>query len=99
MRLFKDYIQDIRSEMDFISDCIRDTTFEDFVNDPKSSRAVIRSLEVIGEAAGKISVDIRAKYSGIPWKNITGLRNKLIHDSNLTFCFRNHSMKAGVNHG
>lgn len=41
--------------------------------------AVIRSLEVIGEAAGKVSPGLQAAHPGIPWREITGLRHRLIH--------------------
>lgn len=42
--------------------------------------AVIRNFEIIGEATKKISLDLRSKYTNIPWKNIAGLRDILIHD-------------------
>ncbi|MGD0102747.1 MAG: DUF86 domain-containing protein [Rhodopila sp.] len=41
--------------------------------------AVIRSLEVIGEAAGKVSATTQAAYPDIPWRQITGMRHRLIH--------------------
>lgn len=42
--------------------------------------AVIRNFEVIGEAVKKLDTDFRADYPHIPWKNIVGMRDKLIHD-------------------
>jgi len=42
--------------------------------------ALIRELEIIGEAAGRVSPDLSQAYPEIPWKEITGLRHKLIHD-------------------
>jgi uncharacterized protein with HEPN domain len=42
--------------------------------------AVMRPLEIIGEAAGKISKEFRKKHSEIPWKEMVGLRNRLIHE-------------------
>ena len=42
--------------------------------------AVIRQLEILGEAAGRISRDTCSRFSGIPWSRITGLRHRLIHD-------------------
>jgi uncharacterized protein with HEPN domain len=41
--------------------------------------AVIRSLEIIGEAAGKVSVATRDAHPEIPWRNMTGMRHRLIH--------------------
>lgn len=41
--------------------------------------AVIRSLEVVGEAANKISTDVKVRHSDIPWRDIIGMRHRLIH--------------------
>lgn len=60
---------------DFVSDC----TFEDFVEDIKTQYAVIRALEIIGEAAKNVPEDIRQKYPAVPWKDLAGIRDKLIH--------------------
>jgi len=60
---------------DFVSDC----TFEDFVEDIKTQYAVIRALEIMGEAAKNVPEDIRQKYSAVPWKDLAGIRDKLIH--------------------
>ena len=60
---------------DFVSDC----TFEDFIGDIKTQYAVIRALEIIGEAAKNVPEDIRQKYPSIPWKDLAGIRDKLIH--------------------
>lgn len=54
-------------------------SFEDFLNDGKTARAIIRSMEVIGEAASKISIDCREKHPEIPWQKMIGMRNRLIH--------------------
>ena len=54
--------------------------FDDFVKDKKTVNAVIRSLEVMGEAVKKIPKEIRDKYPDIPWKYIAGMRDKLIHE-------------------
>lgn len=55
-------------------------TYADFSEDRKTINAVIRSLEIIGEAAKKIPPDIRQKYPHVPWKEIAGMRDKLIHE-------------------
>lgn len=59
----------------FISDC----TFEEFIEDIKTQYAVIRALEIIGEAAKNVPEDIRQKYPDVPWKDLAGIRDKLIH--------------------
>jgi len=54
-------------------------SFEEFVKDGKTVRAVIRSIEVIGEAASKISIEFRKGHPDVPWQKIIGMRNHLIH--------------------
>jgi uncharacterized protein with HEPN domain len=51
-----------------------------FSKDDKTAYAVIRSLEIIGEAAKKIPANLRRRFAGIPWKSLAGMRDKLIHD-------------------
>lgn len=50
------------------------------VNDPILSRALIRSLEIIGEASTKLDPDFKALYPHIEWRKMSGTRNRLIHD-------------------
>jgi uncharacterized protein with HEPN domain len=50
-----------------------------FKEDELIQDAVIRNLEIIGEASKNISPDFRKAYSYVPWKEITGMRDKLIH--------------------
>ena len=52
---------------------------EDFFRDRKTIDAVIRNLEIIGEACGQVPEPIRAEYPLIPWKRIVGVRNIVIH--------------------
>jgi uncharacterized protein with HEPN domain len=54
--------------------------FEDFLDDETLKRAVVRSLEIIGEATKKIPTDFKDKWSTIQWKNMAGMRDRLIHD-------------------
>ncbi|GBE04570.1 hypothetical protein BMS3Abin10_00186 [bacterium BMS3Abin10] len=55
-------------------------SFDEFLTDKKTSNAVIRSLEVIGEATRKIPADLMDRSPEIPWKRMTQMRNKLIHE-------------------
>jgi uncharacterized protein with HEPN domain len=50
------------------------------LNDETLKRAVVRSLEIIGEASKKIPVDVKANWNTISWKNMAGMRDRLIHD-------------------
>jgi len=79
-RTYKDYVLDIINSIMEIFDFVEGMEFEDFVNDRKTINAVIRSLEIIGEAAKKIPYEIREKYPDIPWKYMAGMRDKLIHE-------------------
>jgi uncharacterized protein with HEPN domain len=54
--------------------------YDEFVKDVKTQDAVIRNLEVIGEAVKNVSDDIKEKNDDIPWKSITGMRDKLIRE-------------------
>jgi uncharacterized protein with HEPN domain len=67
--------------------CIRDiekfiefTDYEQFGKDYKLQLAVVRLLEIIGEASVKLSAELKNRYSTIPWVDIKGLRNRLVHD-------------------
>ncbi len=79
-RTYKDYILDILSSIQEVEEFTKGMTFEEFINDKKTTNAVIRSLEVMGEATKKIPPEIRKKYPEIPWKYIAGMRDKLIHE-------------------
>ncbi len=73
------YIKDILQNMRDAEDFIQGMSYEQFSNDKRTVNAVLRSLEVIGEAAKNVSDDIRAKYPDVPWKEMAGMRDKVIH--------------------
>jgi len=75
-----DYVQDILEAIIEVKDFTAGMGLGDFVNDKKTINAVVRSLEIIGEAAKKIPGDMREKYPDIPWKGMAGMRDKLIHE-------------------
>lgn len=50
-----------------------------FLQDTKTQDAVIRNIEIIGEATKNLSSDIRIKYASVPWKSLSGMRDRLIH--------------------
>jgi len=79
-RLVQDYLADILEAMDKAEVFIGGMDAISFKNDDKTTFAVIRSLEIIGEAAKKIPANLRRQFPEIPWKNLAGMRDKLIHD-------------------
>lgn len=53
--------------------------FDEFLADMKTQDAVVRNLEIIGEAVKNLSKDLKNKYKDIEWKDISGMRDKIIH--------------------
>ncbi len=74
-----EFLGDIQESMARIEDYIGNMTFEDFLGDRKTQDAIIRNLEVIGEAVKNLSELFTTKHSQIPWKGLAGVRDKLIH--------------------
>jgi uncharacterized protein with HEPN domain len=75
-----DFIQDILNSIKEIEEFTKGMTYEDFRGDNKTCNAVIRSLEVLGEATKRIPLALRNEYKEIPWKKMAGLRDVLIHE-------------------
>ncbi len=73
------YIKDMLESMEKIEKFVEGMDYEDFIKDDKTSFAVIRCIEVMGEAAKQVPESVRKKYPEIPWKSIAGMRNKVIH--------------------
>ncbi len=72
-------LQHILDEANEACQYIEGLSFDEFRKDGKTVRAVIRSIEVIGEAASKLSLDFRKDHPEVPWQKISGMRNRLIH--------------------
>ena len=58
---------------------VKNRTREDLDNDRMLSLALVRLIEIIGEAANNVSESNQAKYAKIPWRQIIGMRNRIIH--------------------
>ncbi len=73
------YLKDILENMLEAEEFVAGFSYEDFTADKKTFNAVIRSLEVIGEAAKHIPGNIRRKSPSVPFKEMAGMRDKIIH--------------------
>ena len=75
-----EYLRHILDECRFIISSTSGMTKEQLLENEVMKRAVVRSLEIIGEATKKIPVDVKLKWNTISWKNMAGMRDRLIHD-------------------
>jgi len=74
------YIEDILDSIAKIEQYTKDINENEFLTDTQIQDSVLRRLEIIGEAVKSIPNTLRDKYPQIPWKNIAGLRDVLIHE-------------------
>ena len=73
------YLKDILSAMESIEAFVYRIDFKEFQADDKTASAVVRKLEIIGEAAKHVPDEIRRNYPDVPWKEMAGMRDKSIH--------------------
>lgn len=74
-----DFLNEILDAVDKAEEFIKGMSFEDFQKDVKTVFAVIKAMEIIGEASANITDELRKEYNKIPWKKMVGMRNILIH--------------------
>jgi len=79
-RDYKVYLNDILTSISKIERYVGDLSFQDFTQDDMRVDAVVRNLEVIGEAAKHIPKEIRRRYPFVEWRKVSGLRDILIHE-------------------
>lgn len=79
-RTHVDHLEDILESADKAMTFTKGMSYEDFAEDDKTVFAVIRALEVIGEATKRLPDDLRTRHPQIPWNSMAGMRDKLIHD-------------------
>ena len=77
-REYGDYLQDIVSAFEECLSFTAGMTYEDFAVDAKTFKAVIRNLEIAGEATKKIPDEVKDSNPNLPWKSMAGMRDKLI---------------------
>lgn len=74
-----DFLNDIKEAMQRIENYIGDMDYQHFLKDLKTQDAVLRNLEIIGEAVKNVSYEMKREYNDIDWKSIAGMRDKIIH--------------------
>lgn len=74
------YLLDVFESSKIIVSYLDQKTIEDFLEDIQLQDSVIRRREIIGEATARISVDTQNLYPSIPWREMKGMRNLLIHE-------------------
>jgi len=80
MRRDNAYLRDILSSIRDVKGFLRGVKAERFRQNREKQFAVLRALEIIGEAAKQVSKDLRTENPQVPWKVVAGMRDKLIHD-------------------
>lgn len=78
-RDYKLYIKDMLDSILKIEDFVGDMNYKEFAEDDKTSSAVVRKLEIMGEASKNVQKEIRLKYKEIPWSDVAKIRDKIIH--------------------
>lgn len=79
-RQTEDYLQDILDAIAAIEQFASDVSLEEFSQNLEKVFAVSRAIEIIGEAVKRVPDSTRSQYPNIPWRDIAGMRDKLIHD-------------------
>ncbi len=77
---YRDYVEDMLEATDKVAAFISGMTEAQFLADERTQFAVVRALEILGEASKKIPASFKATHSEIPWREVAGMRDKLVHD-------------------
>jgi uncharacterized protein with HEPN domain len=76
------YLMDILEAARLALNYVGEKTKEEFLNDLQCQDAVIRRIEIMGEAAGRVSEETKGAFPNLPWSEMVGMRNFMIHDYN-----------------
>lgn len=78
-RDYKLFLKDILDAIEKIEEFVSGMSYQEFIEDDKTMSAVIRKFEIIGEATKNLPDEIKEKYTELPWKEMAGMRDRLIH--------------------
>lgn len=79
MRSQRQYLQDILKAMENAERFVEGVPFEELEGDLEKQYALQRTFEIIGEATKQLSSDLRARYPDVPWSDMAGMRDMLVH--------------------
>jgi uncharacterized protein with HEPN domain len=79
-KVLTQYLDDIRESMELIREYVTGMTYSDFEVNRQTQDAVIRRLEIIGEAVKSIPENVREAHPHVPWKKVAGMRDVLVHE-------------------
>lgn len=79
-RDYRDHLDDIFEAAQKAIEFVEGMDYEGFLRDDKTAYAVVRALEIVGEAAKGIPSEICDRFPEVPWRSMAGIRDKLIHD-------------------
>lgn len=78
-RTYLDYLEDIHEAMIVACRFVEGMDYASFVDDQRTNFAVIRAIEIMGEAAKNVPSDVRDRFPEIPWQDMSRMRDKIIH--------------------
>ncbi|HSM57849.1 MAG TPA: DUF86 domain-containing protein [Candidatus Sulfomarinibacteraceae bacterium] len=76
---FLDYVEDMIENMEKAELLVQDVDFEQFETDFRINYAVVRALEIVGEATKRLPMELREQYPDVPWREMAGMRDRIVH--------------------